>query len=230
MKNIWSKQSMQENGSPPARRTRTGAATGHNRRRDHPGFAHGSSGISEFLLYLYQVTGDEKFLDLGKRALDFDIAAAVPNAEGALTWQVRCVTGAPGVPYLRYGSAGIGLALVRYYRALASPRYWKCWIKCYPTPIASTESPRTFHWAVWIGEFLLALREVESYRASCSEALRRLISGICSSRSTRRKARPSQAMSLQIQLRFRDLAALVSPSSCTNISVGVALIFPSMTN
>jgi len=144
-----------------------------------PGFAHGSSGISEFLLYLYQVTGDEKFLDLGKRALDFDIAAAVPNAEGALTWQVRCVTGAPGVPYLRYGSAGIGLALVRYYRALASPRYLEVLDKMLPDANRKYGiSPGRFIGLSGIGEFLLALREVESYRASCSEALRRLISGI----------------------------------------------------
>ena len=144
-----------------------------------PGFAHGSSGISEFLLNVYQVTGDEKFLDLGKRALDFDIAAAVPNAEGALTWQVRRVAGAPGVPYLRYGSAGVGLALVRYYRVLGSPRYLEVLDKMLPDVNRKYGiSPGRFIGLSGIGEFLLALREVERYRESCSEALRRLISGI----------------------------------------------------
>ncbi len=143
------------------------------------GFAHGSSGISEFLLGLYQATKDEKFLELGKRALDFDIAAAVPNIEGALTWQVRRATGAPGAPYLRYGSAGVGLALVRYYRELGNPRYLEVLDKMFPDVNRKYGiSPGRFIGLSGIGEFLLALQEVEPYRTRCSEALRRLISGI----------------------------------------------------
>jgi serine/threonine protein kinase len=143
------------------------------------GFAHGSSGISIFLLYLYIVTGNEKFLNIGKSALNFDLAAAVPNIEGALSWQVRRAPGAPSVPYIRYGSSGVGLALVRYYRALGDPRYLEVLEQMFPdTTRKYGIYPGRFIGLAGIGEFLLALREIEPFHSRCSEALRRLISGI----------------------------------------------------
>jgi len=143
------------------------------------GFAHGSSGISIFLLHLYLLADDEKFLHLGKRALDFDIAAAVPNIEGALSWQVRRVPGAPGMPYLRYGSAGVGLALIHYYRALGDEYYKRVLDQLLPDTIRKYGIyPGRFVGLTGIGEFLLALREIESYDAISTAALQRVITGI----------------------------------------------------
>ncbi len=142
------------------------------------GFAHGSSGISVFLLYLYLATGEERYLNMGKRALDFDIAAAIPNAEGAISWPVRRVPGAPGVPYFRYGSAGVGLALVRYYRALGLPQYREILEKMFPDTCRKYGIyPGRFIGLAGIGEFLLDLGEIEPFAAKCHEALQRNIAG-----------------------------------------------------
>lgn len=143
------------------------------------GFAHGSSGISIFLLYLYLATGDSRFLELGKRALEFDITATVPNLDGNLSLQVRRIPGAPGVPYFRYGSSGLGMALVRYYRILGDPRYLNILNDLLPDARRKYGiSPGRFIGLSGIGEFLLSLREVEPFNAKCSEALERLITGI----------------------------------------------------
>lgn len=143
------------------------------------GFAHGASGISIFLLYLYLATGDSRFLDLGKRALEFDIAATVPNLDGNLSLQVRRLPGAPGAPYLRYGSSGLGMAMVRYYRALGDPRYLNILNDLLPDACRKYGiSPGRFIGLSGIGEFLLPLAELEPFHAKCSEALQRLITGI----------------------------------------------------
>jgi hypothetical protein len=143
-----------------------------------PGFAHGASGISMFLLDLYRLTQEEKYLDLGRKALDFDLAAAISNPEGALTWQVRRAPGAPGVPYLRYGSAGVGLALVKYFRALEDPRYQQALEQLLPDVTRKYGIyPGRFVGLAGIGEFLLALRELEPFRAKSEAALKQVIMG-----------------------------------------------------
>lgn len=143
------------------------------------GFAHGASGISLFFLYLSLLSGDDSFLTLGKKALNYDIAAATTNMEGALTWQVRQIPGAPGVPYLRYGSAGVGLALVRYYRVLGEQRYLQLLKQLVP----DVNRKYGIYPGRWIGlsglgEFLLDARQLKECEDACSHALARVIEGI----------------------------------------------------
>ena len=77
------------------------------------GFAHGSSGIALFLLYLYLATGDERYLTAGIKALEFDLNSGHTTDEGGLTWKSH--KDAPMVlPYWRYGSAGVGCSVLRY--------------------------------------------------------------------------------------------------------------------
>ncbi|HEY0555545.1 MAG TPA: class III lanthionine synthetase LanKC [Thermoanaerobaculia bacterium] len=86
------------------------------------GYAHGAAGVSLFLLYLYLATGDEEFLAVGRQALDYDLAQAVDLGEGLL-WPSRTGPQRTLVPYWRYGSAGVGTALLRYHRLGANERY-----------------------------------------------------------------------------------------------------------
>jgi len=79
------------------------------------GLAHGSAGVSLFLLYLSLATRDERFLRTGRRALDFDLSCAIPFC-GALSWPVQDKPGPTIVPYWRYGSVGVGTAALRYLR------------------------------------------------------------------------------------------------------------------
>lgn len=143
------------------------------------GFAHGSSGISVFLLYLYLVTGDEQFLDLGKKALDFDTAACISNSEGDRSWPIRRSPDAPGLPYFRYGTAGVGMATVRYYRALGEARYEALLGEMLPDVNRKYAIyPGRFIGLAGIAEFLLDLRELDRFHAIASAALQRVISGI----------------------------------------------------
>lgn len=87
------------------------------------GFASGGSGISLFLLYLSRASGREDFLAAGIGALDHDLERGVATREGGLSWR-RHDNGASIIyPYWQYGSAGVGMALIRYHRLLGGERY-----------------------------------------------------------------------------------------------------------
>jgi serine/threonine protein kinase len=80
----------------------------------HSGFAHGASGISLFLLYLYLITRDEHFLHTGERGLNWVISKGTTNSDGGLTWRLNEKSNTV-TPYWRYGSVGIGGVLLRYW-------------------------------------------------------------------------------------------------------------------
>lgn len=79
----------------------------------HLGYGYGQSGVALFFLRLYQVTGNEKFLYEGQRALEFDLSYGEEREQGVLSFPR-----APGdptvVPYLEEGSAGIAKVALRY--------------------------------------------------------------------------------------------------------------------
>jgi serine/threonine protein kinase len=86
------------------------------------GLAHGGAGVSLFLLYLYLVTGNEEFLSVGTRGIDFVLGKAIETDEAGYTWRMN--EGWPTVtPYWRYGGAGIGMTLLRYDSFFGDERY-----------------------------------------------------------------------------------------------------------
>ncbi len=87
------------------------------------GLGHGSSGIGLFLLYLGRASGVESFEDAAVRALDFDIAHADEMAAGGLTWRRNTEAKEIVVPYWKHGSAGVGIAALRFLRARKESRY-----------------------------------------------------------------------------------------------------------
>ncbi len=89
----------------------------------HYGLLHGASGIALFLLYLGLATDQPRFLALGRRALDYDIALKVPSADGGASWQYRSDFAAIVSPYWEYGAAGVGAAVLRYGAVTGDPRY-----------------------------------------------------------------------------------------------------------
>lgn len=86
------------------------------------GLARGASGIALFLLYLHLATGQGKYLDAGRGALEFDLAKAIPM-EGGLLWPSRAGAERTVVPYFEYGSVGVGAVLLRYHRLTGDRRY-----------------------------------------------------------------------------------------------------------
>lgn len=143
------------------------------------GFGHGASGISLFLLYLHLATGDEQYLELGKRALDFDLATAETNPEGAFTWRMRRTPTSTMLPYLRYGTAGVGLATVRYHWLLGEPRYREVLERMHPDVDRKYAIfPGRFVGLSGMGDFLLDLAATRGFEERADTSLRRIISGL----------------------------------------------------
>jgi serine/threonine protein kinase len=87
----------------------------------YSGYAHGASGIALFLLALYGETQDTKYLRIAKAAMETEISRAAER-NGGLAWDG--VYGHNIVsPYWRYGSAGVGSVLLRFFVYLQEERY-----------------------------------------------------------------------------------------------------------
>ncbi|HEX7288426.1 MAG TPA: lanthionine synthetase C family protein, partial [Candidatus Angelobacter sp.] len=77
------------------------------------GYGYGQSGVALFLLRMFQITGKERFLLEGRRALEFDLSHGVENEEGVLSFP-RGPSDSTIEPYLEEGSAGIAKVAIRY--------------------------------------------------------------------------------------------------------------------
>jgi serine/threonine protein kinase len=86
------------------------------------GLAHGTAGISLFLLYLHLATGDEELLSVGRQGIEWVAGRGVRNPDGGLTWLAN--NAAPTyTPYWRWGSSGIGRVLLRYWHLTGEERF-----------------------------------------------------------------------------------------------------------
>ena len=79
----------------------------------HLGYGYGQSGVALFLLRLFQLSGNERFLAAGRRALEFDLSHAVEVESGVLSFP-RGPSDSTLDPYLEEGSAGIARVAMRY--------------------------------------------------------------------------------------------------------------------
>ena len=98
------------------------------------GYARGSSGIALFLLYLSLVTRDPATLELGRAALDFDLARGAWIDDRFAGFPGRVADASEPAPeagalscYWDAGSAGIGTTLARYL-AVAPDRSLSGWL------------------------------------------------------------------------------------------------------
>jgi serine/threonine protein kinase len=82
------------------------------------GYARGSSGTALFLLYLHLATGDDRFLEAGKQALNFDLSFGIVQGEesGPISFPGDMMSNIAS-PYWYVGSAGVGTTLLRYVAA-----------------------------------------------------------------------------------------------------------------
>lgn len=93
-----------------------GRCSWSDRGETYFGLMHGSSGVALFLLYLSVTTADERYMAWAKRALQFDLAQAVPNEDGGVSFPYKLNYGSYVCPYWEFGSAGIGAVALRYDR------------------------------------------------------------------------------------------------------------------
>jgi serine/threonine protein kinase len=137
------------------------------------GLAHGSSGISLFLLYLYLATENERYFAAGLRALDFDLAAAVRTKDGGLSWGKSVDSRSPLYSYWRFGSAGIGMATARYQRLIGSPRYHSILEQIFiDTDRKYAVFPGRFAGLAGLGEFLLDMHDLTGEQRFLNSAKR----------------------------------------------------------
>ncbi|WP_223638199.1 lanthionine synthetase C family protein [Corallococcus sp. EGB] len=85
------------------------------------GFAYGASGVGFFLLSLWRVTNEARYLEAARRAMDFDLAHA-KEREGAWVWGTATDDGGHR-PYWLQGGGGIASALIRFFEVLQEERY-----------------------------------------------------------------------------------------------------------
>ncbi|HEY0515126.1 MAG TPA: class III lanthionine synthetase LanKC [Thermoanaerobaculia bacterium] len=143
------------------------------------GLAHGASGVSLFLLYLYLVTRNERYLSLGHKGLRFVAAEGFRNADGGLTWKAK--EGEPTyTPYWRWGSAGIGMTLLRYRQALGDSIAETSLLPDLFIDVDRkyTIFPGRFFGLAGLGEFHLDLAELGEDRELALTAARRALAGI----------------------------------------------------
>ena len=94
-----------------------------NNKEVYYGFAHGATGIATFLLYLYLAEGSSCFLETARKALDFDLNKGVLIADRLVWVRSQSETGGGKYPHWRFGTAGVGAALIRFYAATGEQRY-----------------------------------------------------------------------------------------------------------
>ena len=142
------------------------------------GLGHGASGVSLFLLYLHLATRDAEFLEIGQRGLRFVAERAIRNADGGLTWRAK--EGEPTyTPYWRWGSAGVGVALLRYLAAIDDPRHAELLAGLLlDTDRKYTIFPGRFFGLAGIGDFYLDLAAFGRHGAAALAGARKTLAGL----------------------------------------------------
>lgn len=79
------------------------------------GYAHGSSGISLFFLYLHLATDEKEFLEIGRKALQHDLRHQKHAGTGNYASFPRFENETALHPYWCFGTAGVGTALIRFF-------------------------------------------------------------------------------------------------------------------
>jgi hypothetical protein len=127
------------------------------------GYAHGSSGIALFLLYLAFATGDFAAIRLGRDALDFELAQGVWQGDAFAGFPSRVLDpvsppAGPRVlsPYWDNGSAGIGTTVARYVAATGDERLRRWMLRLAADASRKhTAFPQLFRGLAGLGNFLL---------------------------------------------------------------------------
>jgi tRNA A-37 threonylcarbamoyl transferase component Bud32 len=86
------------------------------------GLAYGSSGIALFLLYLDRALGGG-FEAAAVSAMEHDLSQGVETPDGGLSWRRDSENLKVVSPYLKQGSAGVGVAALRFLRATGEAKY-----------------------------------------------------------------------------------------------------------
>lgn len=140
------------------------------------GYAYGGSGVSLFLLYLHQATGDPVPLALGRQALGFELHQGVwwKGAFAGFPAEVVDTSEAPHVVprcYWDAGSAGVATTLMRYLVVAPDPTL-QGWVAYLGSNLSHKYAvfPQLFHGLAGLGNALLDIWEVSGDERYLGEA------------------------------------------------------------
>ncbi|AMC34988.1 class III lanthionine synthetase LanKC [Janthinobacterium sp. B9-8] len=124
------------------------------------GLWEGASGISLFLLYMYCVTKNERYLIFGENGLSFDMSCG-REIEGTIGFPRHTVMANHVLyPYLAYGSAGVASVVLRYYKITKNKKYFDLIEKIKPAVSQKyTISPDLFSGLAGLGNYMLDANE-----------------------------------------------------------------------
>jgi serine/threonine protein kinase len=127
---------------------------------EYYGFAHGGSGIALFLLYLSMATNREDYRACALGAIERELAGARVVEENMLVWNPEDRHDIQ-TPYWKFGNAGIGSVLIRFYHLLGDDQLKQAAVRaaCY-VAIKYSVLPAQFNGLSGIGEFLLDMHRV----------------------------------------------------------------------
>lgn len=149
------------------------------------GYAHGGSGIALFLLRAYQATGDDRYRKTAEAALELEISRGIYR-DGYAVWP-RSAADPLRSPYWRYGAAGIGAVLLRFWQVLRDDRYLRLAEQAGRyVAVRHTVQSGQLTGLAGMGELLLDLHRItgDPLSFACAE---KLIEGILLFRITRTK-------------------------------------------
>lgn len=135
--------------------------------------------MSLFLLYLFLITGREELLSVGHKGMQHVAARALRNPDGGLTWRAK-EGELTYTPYWRWGSAGIGMVLLRYAQVLGDPAYGKSLLAdlLVDADRKYTLFPGRFFGLAGIGELHLDLAQLGGDRERALAGARKALAGI----------------------------------------------------
>ncbi|AWV08102.1 class III lanthionine synthetase LanKC [Marilutibacter maris] len=138
---------------------------------------HGGAGVALYLLYLAQASGERKYLEAGRQALEWVLGNSLVNADGGMSWIARD-SNRSYTPYWRWGSSGIGRTLLRYWHATGDERYASALdqvqIDC---DRKYTIFPGYFFGISGICEMFLDMARFPRWEAQAQNSVRRLLAG-----------------------------------------------------
>lgn len=125
------------------------------------GYAHGSSGVALYLLYLHLATGEDRFLARGRQALDYDLRYGIPVSAGRSLSFPQNSAESICYPYWYMGSSGVGTALLRYVAVTADDDLVVTLEKVAPEACRKyTLFPGLFNGLTGVGNFLLDVCQI----------------------------------------------------------------------
>ncbi|MHC1481701.1 class III lanthionine synthetase LanKC [Frateuria aurantia] len=142
-----------------------------------PSFAHGNSGICLFLLYLSLATQTDVYIEAGQEGMNWVLAQAHKSNDGGMSW--RPYPDMPTyTPYWRWGSSGIGRALIRYWQTTRN----KGFENAISEAVIDCDRkyaifPGYFFGLAGIADFLLDLKQHEKWKDISQHAVRRILDG-----------------------------------------------------